>query len=104
MHPDLAFALELADLADAITTERFQANDLIVETKPDQTPVTEADRAVEQALRKRISEAARASAWSGRSSAPTRPAAPAGSSTRSTGPRTTCAGSRWLGDPHRSRA
>ena len=56
MHPDLAFALELADLADAITTERFQANDLIVETKPDQTPVTEADRAVEQALRKRISE------------------------------------------------
>jgi histidinol-phosphatase len=56
MHPDLAFALELADLADAITVERFQADDLIVETKPDQTPVTEADRAVEQALRKRIGE------------------------------------------------
>src|SRR5262245_57025220 len=57
MRPDLAFALELADLADAITTERFQADDLVVETKPDLTPVTEADRAVEQALRKRIGEA-----------------------------------------------
>jgi histidinol-phosphatase len=56
MHPDLSFALELADLADAITVERFQADDLVVETKPDQSPVTEADRAVEQALRKRISE------------------------------------------------
>ena len=56
MRPDLAFALELADLADAITTERFQADDLVVETKPDLTPVTEADRAVEQALRKRIGE------------------------------------------------
>ena len=56
MHADLCFALELADLADAITTERFQAADLVVETKPDQTPVTEADRAVEQALRKRIGE------------------------------------------------
>jgi histidinol-phosphatase len=56
MHPDLAFALELADLADSITSERFQAHDLIVETKPDQSPVTEADRTVEQVLRKRISE------------------------------------------------
>jgi histidinol-phosphatase len=56
MYPDLAFALELADLADAITLERFLADDLVVETKPDLTPVTEADRAVEQALRKRIGE------------------------------------------------
>jgi histidinol-phosphatase len=56
MHPDLAFALELADLADAITRERFLADDLVVETKPDLTPVTEADRAVEQVLRKRIGE------------------------------------------------
>ena len=56
MHPDLSFALELANLADAITVERFQADDLVVETKPDQTPVTEADRAVEQALRKRIGD------------------------------------------------
>jgi histidinol-phosphatase len=56
MHPDLAFALELADLADVITRERFLAEDLVVETKPDLTPVTEADRAVEQVLRKRIGE------------------------------------------------
>jgi histidinol-phosphatase len=56
MHADLAFALQLADLADAITTERFQADDLAVETKPDLSPVTEADRAVEQVLRKRIGE------------------------------------------------
>src|SRR4029450_6601139 len=56
MHPDLSFAFALADLADSITVERFQADDLVVETKPDLTPVTEADRAVEQALRKRIGE------------------------------------------------
>ncbi len=56
MQQDLAFALQLADLADAITVERFQADDLLVETKPDLTPVTEADRAVERALRKRIGE------------------------------------------------
>jgi histidinol-phosphatase len=56
MHPDLALALELADLADALAMERFLAGDLVVETKPDMTPVTEADRAVEQALRKRIAD------------------------------------------------
>ena len=56
MHADLAFALELADQADAIALGRFDAADLVVETKPDLTPVTEADRAVEQALRKRIAE------------------------------------------------
>ena len=56
MHPDLSLAFALADLADSITVERFQADDLVVETKPDLTPVTEADRAVEQALRKRIGE------------------------------------------------
>jgi histidinol-phosphatase len=56
MDADLAFALELADLADTITLERFLADDLVVETKPDRTPVTEADRAVERLLRKRIGE------------------------------------------------
>ncbi|HEV8425852.1 MAG TPA: histidinol-phosphatase [Actinomycetes bacterium] len=56
MHSDLAFALELADLADAITLERYLADDLVVETKPDLSPVTEADRAVERVLRKRIGE------------------------------------------------
>jgi histidinol-phosphatase len=51
---DLALALELADIADAITLERFRAEDLAVETKPDMTPVTEADRAVEEAIRSRL--------------------------------------------------
>jgi histidinol-phosphatase len=56
---DLAFALELADIADEIALARFRATDLVVETKPDLTPVTEADRAAEKALRARI-EAERA--------------------------------------------
>ncbi len=55
MNPDLAFALELADLADSLSVPRFRAADLVVETKPDMTPVTEVDRTVEQALRDRIS-------------------------------------------------
>ena len=48
---DLDLALRLADAADAISLERFRARDLLVETKPDRTPVTEADRAVERELR-----------------------------------------------------
>ncbi len=55
MNPDLAFALELADLADSLSLPRFRAADLVVETKPDMTPVTDVDQAVEQALRDRIS-------------------------------------------------
>ena len=54
MHPDLALALELADVADGITLGRFRATDLVVDTKPDLTPVSEADRAVERALRERL--------------------------------------------------
>jgi histidinol-phosphatase len=53
-HDDLALALELADVADAITMGRFRAEDLVVETKPDLTPVSEADQAVEQALREHL--------------------------------------------------
>jgi len=51
---DLAFALQLADLADSLSLPRFRARDLRVDTKPDLTPVTDADRAVERALRERI--------------------------------------------------
>ncbi len=51
---DLALALALADVADEITLARFRAEDLIVETKPDLTPVSEADRDVESALRERL--------------------------------------------------
>ncbi|WP_375476703.1 histidinol-phosphatase [uncultured Jatrophihabitans sp.] len=48
---DLALALRLADVADPISSARFGAADLVVETKPDLTPVSDADRAVETALR-----------------------------------------------------
>jgi histidinol-phosphatase len=48
---DLDLALRLADAADEIALSRFRARDLLVETKPDRTPVTEADRAVETELR-----------------------------------------------------
>jgi len=54
---DLALALELADLADSITLGRYRAENLRVETKPDRTPVTEADRAVEQAIRQQLAAA-----------------------------------------------
>jgi len=54
---DLALALELADTADAITLDRFEAADLTVESKPDMTPVSDADLAVEEALRARLAEA-----------------------------------------------
>jgi histidinol-phosphatase len=52
----LALALELAEIADAITIDRFRAVDLVVETKPDLTPVTEADQAVERALRGHLAQ------------------------------------------------
>jgi histidinol-phosphatase len=54
---DLALALELCDTADRITTERFRAHDLHVETKPDLTPVSEADHAVESEIRARLARA-----------------------------------------------
>ncbi len=51
VNPDLSFAHDLADAADAITLARFGALDLRVETKPDLTPVSEADRDAEEAIR-----------------------------------------------------
>jgi histidinol-phosphatase len=47
---DLALAIELAVTADAISLPRFGASDLRVDAKPDMTPVTDADLAVERAL------------------------------------------------------
>jgi histidinol-phosphatase len=55
MNPDLELALAMADSADVISMARYRALDLQIETKPDFTPVTEADRAVETALRKTLS-------------------------------------------------
>jgi histidinol-phosphatase len=51
---DLEFALQMADAADAITLGRFRAADLQVTRKPDRTPVTDADTAAEDALRRLV--------------------------------------------------
>jgi histidinol-phosphatase len=56
LRSDLELALELADAADVLTTSRFRAHDLHVEQKPDLTPVSEADRAVEDAIRSRLAQ------------------------------------------------
>jgi histidinol-phosphatase len=54
---DLSVALRLADAADEITTARFRADDLVVDRKPDRTPVTDADTAVEDAIRAVLAQA-----------------------------------------------
>ena len=94
MSPDLALALALADAADAISLGRFRASDLIVETKPDRTPVTEADRAVEEAIRERLARERPDDGMLGEEFGVTGGTAAAGSSTRSTARGTTRAGSR----------
>ena len=48
---DLRFAQRACDDADGLAMARFCALDLAVETKPDLTPVSDADRGVEQAVR-----------------------------------------------------
>jgi len=48
---DLALARSLADMADEISLDRFRATDLVVTAKPDMSPVSDADTAVEMALR-----------------------------------------------------
>src|SRR4051812_7836888 len=52
----LAGALEVAqraaDAAEAITLPRYRARDFSIETKPDLTPVTEADREAEAAIKR----------------------------------------------------
>ncbi|MGQ4526832.1 histidinol-phosphatase [Dermabacteraceae bacterium P13077] len=52
---DLRLAHVLADSVDQMTMQRFQAQDLRVETKPDLTPVTDADQSVERAVRGQLS-------------------------------------------------
>ena len=54
---DLRLAHVLADDADSLTTHRFKALDLHVATKPDLTPVTDADTAVEEGIRRTLSRA-----------------------------------------------
>ncbi len=79
---DLALALELADLADSISLPRFRSADLRVDTKPDRTFVTDADTAVEAAIRARIEQERPADGFLGEESG-----------------RTDRGGRRWILDP-----
>src|SRR5690348_6818759 len=56
-HDDLRLAHVLADHADSVTLERFKALDLKIDTKPDLTPVSDADKAVEDLLRNDLKRA-----------------------------------------------
>ena len=56
LKSDLELALHLASVADQISLKRYQALDLVIETKPDSSPVTDADKAVESAIRAEISK------------------------------------------------
>lgn len=80
---DLTLALELADQADRLTMDRFGALDLRIETKPDLTPVTDADRGAEEALRAALAAARPADAVFG----------------EEFGGTTTLTGRQWVIDP-----
>jgi histidinol-phosphatase len=54
---DLRLALDLADMAHVLALQRFRSADLHITTKPDRTPVTDADQAIEQALRAALRDA-----------------------------------------------
>jgi histidinol-phosphatase len=54
---DLALALELADLADAITLPHYRDRSFTVRHKDDRSEVTEADRGAEAAIRRRLAQA-----------------------------------------------
>ncbi|WP_420805768.1 histidinol-phosphatase [Haematomicrobium sanguinis] len=51
---DLRLAHVIADSVDAHTMDRFKAQDLVVETKPDLTPVSDADRRAEEMIRSQL--------------------------------------------------
>ncbi|MGL5405622.1 MAG: inositol monophosphatase family protein [Propionibacteriaceae bacterium] len=57
LHDDLRLAHLLADNADAVSMSRFKAHDLRIDTKPDMTLVTDADRAVEESIRSLLKKA-----------------------------------------------
>ncbi|MCL2594992.1 MAG: histidinol phosphatase, partial [Promicromonosporaceae bacterium] len=54
---DLRLAQVIADQVDAMTMARFRALDLRVDTKPDNTPVSDADRAAEEFIREQLRRA-----------------------------------------------
>lgn len=76
---DLSLAHMLADTADSISMARFRALDLHVESKPDLTPVTDADTAVERALRSTLARTRPRDAVLGEEFGATAPAAGSGS-------------------------
>lgn len=65
LSSDLRLARELADLADSISLEAFRSRDFGVYEKEDRTHVTDADRAVERALRARLEDARPSDAFYG---------------------------------------
>jgi histidinol-phosphatase len=79
---DLRLAHLLADDADSISSDRFKALDLHVMTKPDLTPVSDADQAVEESIRRTLSRTRSRDAVTGEETGST------GSSNR-----------RWIIDP-----
>jgi histidinol-phosphatase len=79
---DLRLAHLLADDADSISSDRFKALDLHVMTKPDLTPVSDADQAVEESIRRTLSRTRSRDAITGEETGST------GSSSR-----------RWIVDP-----
>ncbi|GAA4363587.1 histidinol-phosphatase [Paeniglutamicibacter cryotolerans] len=56
-NDDLRLAHVIADSVDDLTMSRFKAVDLQVDTKPDLSPVTDADRAAERSIRSHLSRA-----------------------------------------------
>ena len=59
---DLAFALDLADVADRVTLPRFRAADLRITLKGDESHVTDADEAAEDAIREAVARSGRGEA------------------------------------------
>ena len=87
----LAFALACCDEADELAMRHFR-RDLVIEAKPDRTFVTQADQAIERAIRDRITAAYPDHGLVGEEyGEATARAGSAGTSTRSTGRTTSCA-------------
>ena len=53
---DLALAQRLANAADAMSMAKYRSSELVVETKPDLTPVTDADKGIEFMIRDVLSQ------------------------------------------------
>ena len=51
---DLILAQQLADIADQVSLARFRASDLVIDSKPDLTPVSDADKKIEQLIREHL--------------------------------------------------